>query len=195
MEEIWRDIKNYEGLYQISNYGRVKSLERIDNYNRSRKEKILKPKIDRYGYACVSLFKEEKEKTFKVHRLVAQAFLPNPHNYTEVNHKIEEDKTNNFVYVNEDGTVDLEKSNIEWCTASYNVNYGTRNERVAVKLTNGKCSKPVLQIDKATNEIIAEFPSIREIQRKLGFSHAHISKCCLKKPRYNTAYGYKWQFK
>ena len=114
--EIWRDIKGYEGIYQISNKGRVKSL----NYRRTGKEKILKPGKTKPGYLCISLYKKgEKCKCFSIHRLVAQAFLPNPDNLPIVNHK-DENKLNNNV------------ENLEWCNSEYNLNYGNRNERVNI---------------------------------------------------------------
>ena len=113
MNEEWRDIKEYEGKYQVSNLGRVKSL----NYNNTKKEKILKSRNNR-GYLCVTLYKEGKSKTCKVHRLVAQAFIENSNNYLEVNHK-DENKTNNCV------------ENLEWCTRKYNNSYGTRNKKAS----------------------------------------------------------------
>ena len=113
MEE-WRDIKGYEGLYQVSSLGRVKSLkDSHDNY----REKILKPGNVR-GYLHVNLYKDTKRKTYRIHRLVAEAFISNPNNYEEVNHK-DEDKTNNCV------------SNLEWCTREYNMSYGTINKRIS----------------------------------------------------------------
>lgn len=206
-KELWRDVKGYEGLYQISNKGRVKSLERIDYGNRHIKERILKPETDKGGYLRVQLFKDGKGKKFLVHRLLAMAFIPNTDNLPQVNHK-DENKTNNFVYINENGTVDLDKSNIEFCTAAYNTNYGTRNKRagekqkgkfvseeirkkIGAKMTNGKLSKPLLQINKDTNEVIAEFPSVREVQRQLGFSSGSISSCCNGKRK--TYKGFKWR--
>lgn len=173
MEEKWKDILGYEGLYQISNLGRVKSLERTDSLNRIVEEKILKPRKDKGGYLMVNLSKDGKLKTFKVHRLVALHFLPNPNNYTEVNH-IDENKENNAV------------SNLEWCDRKYNINYGT-----ALKRSAEKQSKQVIQYDLEGNEI-ARFPSTIEIERQYGFSHRHIGKCCLGK--YKTAYHYKWQY-
>ena len=178
MEEIWKEIVGYDGLYQISNLGRVKSL----GNNKTKKEKILKSSVDGDGYLFVKLYKNRKFKSFIVHRLVAEAFIQNPNNLPQVNHK-DENKQNNCV------------QNLEWCTVKYNVNYGTRNKRVAEKSTNGKLSKPVLQIDKTTNEVIAEFPSTNEVERQLGFANTHISKCCKNKPHHNTAYGYKWKYK
>lgn len=111
--EIWKPIKKYEGLYEISSLGRVKSL----NYNHTGKSKILKPAL-RGGYLAVSLFKNNNLKTFPIHRLVAIAFIPNPNNFSQVNHKNEQ-KTQNYV------------TNLEWCTQKYNVNYGTRSKRVS----------------------------------------------------------------
>lgn len=187
MEEIWKDIKGYEGLYQISNWGRVKSLERIDKSNHLLKETIKKQQTNEKGYLKVDFYKDKKKKSYKVHRLVAMAFLPNPNNLPEVNHK-DENKQNNFVYINEDGTVDLEKSNIEWCDHKYNINYGTARERMVEK-----CSKTVIQIDKNTNEIIREFPSTKEVQRQFGYDNGHISACC--RGKYKTAYNYIWRYK
>ena len=170
--EIWEDIEGYEGIYQVSSLGKVKSL----NFNHTKKEKILKLMSDRYGYLRVDLCKEGKRKTYKVHRLVAQAFIPNPENKPEVNHK-DEDKTNNKV------------ENLEWMTCKENINYGTRTERSGKSQTNDKKrSKPIYGINVKTNEKI-EFPSTREAQRN-GFNHSHIVNCL--KGRLKTHKGYKW---
>ena len=171
MQEIWKDIRDYEGLYQISNIGNVKSL----NYKQTGREKILKPSVDKDGYLFVCLCKNRKVKPFKVHRLVAQAFISNPNNYPQVNHKNE---------IKDDNRLE----NLEWCDAKYNVNYGTIKERTAEKL-----SKPVLKIDPISNEIVAEFPSIKEVERQLGYKQGNISKCC--KGNRNTCGGYKWRYK
>ena len=168
--EKWKDIEGYEGLYQVSNMGRVKSL----NYNRTGEEKILKSRKDRGGYLRVSLSKEGKVKTFKVHRLVAQAFIPNPNNLPQVNHK-DEDKQNNCV------------ENLEWCNRSYNCNYGSRNERMAKSK-----SIPILQFSK-TGEFIRKWDSAMQVERELGFNHGSISKC-LKGKKYKLVGGYKWRY-
>ena len=126
MEEIWKDKKDYEGLYQVSNLGRAKSL--INNKGQYR-EKILKHNI-RNGYPSVTLCKNKKLKSFTIHRLVAEAFIPNPNNLPCVNHK-DENRLNNFF------------NNLEWCTYSYNINYGTGLKRRSITQ-----SKPVLQYDK-----------------------------------------------
>ena len=166
MNEEWRDIKGYEGLYQVSNLGRVRSLN-------CRGHKgcigILTPRLDGKGYEMVALYKEGKARNTKVHRLVAQAFIPNPNNYPQVNHK-DEDKTNNNV------------DNLEWCTNEYNHNYGTRNERVAKSL-----SKKVICI--TTGEI---FNSMREACRKYDINTGRMTECCQGKRK--TAGGYKWEY-
>ena len=121
--EIWKDVVYFEGLYQVSNLGRVKSL----NYSRTGREKVLKPSKTN-GYLQVYLYKEGKSKRFSIHRLVAFAFIPNPNNLPIVNHK-DEDKSNNCV------------DNLEWCTVAYNNNYGTKNQRQAESLKGFKHSE------------------------------------------------------
>ena len=126
--EIFKPIKGYEGLYEVSNLGRVKSLPK---YHRNRfsgyteKEKILKSRIDSYGYQMVMLCKDKKQKNYLVHRLVTNAFLENPYNYDSINHK-DENKLNNCV------------ENLEFCNRKYNNNYGTRNKRISNTLKNKK---------------------------------------------------------
>lgn len=124
--EIWKDIVGYENLYQVSNLGRIKSVERKSktkgNSYRTLKERILKPAIVHNGYERVCLFKDKKGKCYRVNRLVAEAFIKNPNNLTQVNHK-DENKLNNRV------------DNLEWCSASYNINYGDRNNKVAKKVS------------------------------------------------------------
>ena len=111
MSEIWKDIPNYENLYQISNYGRVRSL-----HNRYKNKLYLKPCATSKGYLSVSLCKDHTQKAFNIHRLVAEAFIPNPKNLPCINH-IDENKENNIF------------SNLEWCTYQYNNTYGHRLER------------------------------------------------------------------
>ena len=166
MIEIWKDIEGYEGLYQVSNLGRVKSLW-------FGKEKILKGGKDSSGYIFVVLSKEGKIKYFQIHRLVASAFLDNSNNLPCINH-INEDKTNNRV------------ENLEWCTYQYNNNYGTHNERMAKTK-----SIPILQFSKEDN-FIRKWESATQVERELNFNEGNINKCC--KGKQKSAYDYKWHY-
>ena len=168
MEEIWRDIKGYEGYYQVSNIGSVKSLERTVRNGRGYKiipEKILEGYDNGNGYLYVKLCKEGKRNQYRINRLVAMAFIPNPNNLPEVNHKDENPKNN---------CVD----NLEWCTRQYNVEYSK--------------AKAVIGINKVSG-LIVEFPSAHEAERTLGINNSHIIACC-KGKRYKSAGGYYWQY-
>lgn len=180
--EIWKDIKDYEGLYQVSNMGRVKSL----NFHRTGKEKVLKPIPNIHGYLYVHLCYKIKTKAYKVHRLVAEAFLPNPDNLPEVNHK-SEIKSQNYVWVNEDGTIDPEKSNLEWCSKTYNCNYGTRVQRI-----KDKKSKSVKQLT-LNGELIHIWKSAEETNKK-GFNKKCVTFCCLNSDKQMTHMGFKWEY-
>ena len=190
MLEIWRtavyDGEIYEGLYKISNLGKILSLD----YNHTGKPGLMTPVDNGCGYLQVHLSKNRKKKWCLVHRMVAFAFLDNPENLPEVNHK-NEDKTNNFVFLNEDGSVDKEKSNLEWKTPKENSNHGTRNERIVKALTNGKMSKRVLQLS-LSGELIREWPSVGECGRN-GFNKGHVSACCRGKEK--TYKGFQWKYK
>ena len=187
--EIWRTAVSdgilYEGLYKVSNWGRILSL----NYRNTGKAELMEPSERKDGYSQVGLSKNGKTKNCLVHRLVAETFLPNPEGKPQVNHKIEgkKGKKINIVIFNEDGTVNKERTTIEWCTQEYNHNYGTINERAAKAK-----SKPVLQLS-LSGELIREWPSTREIERQLGFDHGAVAKCCNGKlPHYK---GYIWKYK
>jgi len=185
--EIWKtavyDGEIYEGLYKVSNLGKILSL----NYKNTGKPDLMNPSTSTDGYLKVNLRKNGEMKTCLVHRLVAEAFLENPENLPEVNHK-DEDKTNNFVFLNEDGTVNKEKSNLEWKSPKDNCNHGTRNERIAKANTNGIRSKRVLQLS-LSGELIREWESTNECGRN-GFNQSAVAKCCRgEKPQYK---GFKW---
>ena len=174
MKELWRDIKGYKGYYQVSNLGRIKSLERkckTSKGERTVPEKIKKLGNDKNKYKIITLYKQGTNKTFKVHRLVAEAFIPNVNNLSQVNHK-DENKSNNCL------------QNLEWCDASYNTNYGTRNEKVSNKL-----KKPILQFDLDGN-FIREWLSATDVGREVK---GRICNCL--KGRYKTACGYIWKYK
>ena len=183
MEEIWKPIDGYPN-YCVSNKGNVKSL----NYHRTGKEKVLKFGTNKKGYLYVGICKNRKMKVFTVHRLVAGAFpeiCGELFEGCEVDH-IDTNKENNNA------------DNLRCVTPRENTNNPLtkihKSEAQKGKF-NTKCSKPVLQIDKITNEVIAEFPSVNEVQRQLGFNAGHISACCLKKPHRNTAYKFIWKYK
>ena len=170
-KEYWKPVVGFEGLYEVSNWGKVKSL----NYNHTGKEKILKPKTDRYGYLRVCLHKSSKRYYKTIHRLVAEAFLPNDDLFkTDINHK-DENKENNHV------------DNLEWCNAQYNNNYGTRIER-AVKLY----SKAVLQYS-FDGTLIKEWQSSFQVKQQLGFDNSAIAKCC--NGKFKQMYGFIWRYK
>lgn len=157
LEEVWRDITEYEGFYQVSTLGRVKN---------SRSGRILKGRKTRNGYLKVDLCKNGKPKSYLVHRLVAQAFIPNPQNKPEVNH-IDEDKENNYV------------ENLEWCTAKENINYGTRTLRI---------SKPIICVETGI-----EYCGVRECARQIGLNQSNITKVL--KGKYKTTGGYTFKYK
>lgn len=179
LKEIWKDIKGFEG-YQVSNLGRVKSLERIDALGRRVKEKFLKPLITRNGYYLIGLYKNSIQKFYYVHRFVWEAFNGQiPEGY-EVNH-INEIKSDNRL------------SNLNLMTHKENMNYGSRTERCAEVLKNRKDqSKSVLQFD-LNNNLVKEYPSTKQVERELGFSYQNICACC--KGKQKTAYNYKWKYK
>ena len=164
MKEIWKDIEGYEGFYQVSNFGKVRSLI-------NKQIKILKTRVHPNGYELINL----KGKTFRLHYLVAKTFLENPKKYKEINHK-DENKLNNRV------------DNLEWCNRKYNCNYGSLPEKVGKRF-----SKKILLIDvNSKYKSICPFPSAMEAERIMGIDHSSIIKCC--KGKIKTAGGYVWRY-
>lgn len=171
--EIWKQVKGFEGLYEVSNLGNVRSL----NYHNWGIVKNLTPTADKFGYLRVCLSKNDRQYNGIVYRMVAQAFIENPDNFPQINH-INEDKSDNRV------------ENLEWCDCLYNNNHGTRNNRISQSKRNTKCKK-VIQMDLDGN-VLREWVSLNEVMRVLGFNAAFVARCCHGvKP---TAYGYKWQY-
>lgn len=177
MEE-WRDIEGYEGLYQVSNEGRVKSLDKyVDNRWGTKqfvKGKVL-TNVKTQGYWYVGLNKNGKYKRHRIHRLVAEAFIPNPNNLLEVNHK-DENPDNNTV------------ENLEWCDHSYNINYGTRNKRVGHHFLKKVCKMDLNGL------ILKIYASLTEASNDNNLSISRISDCCNNKPHCLTGGGFKWSF-
>jgi hypothetical protein len=175
--EEWKPIVGYEGLYEVSSMGRVKSLKRTittkDGRTREVEEKLLAQGLSG-GYLYVTLSDHGKWRAFPVHRLVATAFIPNPENLRDVNHK-DEVKTNNSV------------DNLEWMSHKDNLNYGTYKERMSLAV-----SKPVSQIDKKTGVIIAIYPGQKKAGEETGVNSSCISAACLGKRK--SAGGYYWSF-
>ena len=174
MQEIWKDIKGYEGKYQVSNLGNVKAV----HYHNGGKEKLLKRGNTR-GYLTVVLCKNGQMKTYRVHRLVAETFISNPNNLPCVNHKDENTLNNNA-------------NNLEWCTEKYNNNYGTKKARISETLRQNNLGKPILQYDLRGN-FIKQWKNAREIERVLGISNGNICSCC-KGNRRSTG-GYLWRYR
>ena len=199
MKEIWKNIEGYEG-YQVSNLGRVRSLDRIDSNNHPLNGVILKPYISNSGYLLVGLYKQQKRDRKLLHRLVAEAFIPNPENKPEIDH-INTIKTDNTVFLNEDGSINYEKTNLRWVTKKENMNNPLTKTKMQInarKHSKGKygkenpASKPIIQYDKDSN-FIKEWNCITDVERKMGYSVSNISSCLRGKS--NTAYGYIWKYK
>lgn len=180
--EIWKDIPEYEGLYQVSNCGNVRSLShKVSCWNgfkmviKNHSGKMLTPQADKLGYLRVRLSKNGHMKSYLVHRLVAEAFILNIKDELLINHK-DENPRNNHV------------SNLEWCSVIYNNNYGTRNIRMGNTMSNIK-KKPVYCIETNTY-----YPSSLDAQIATGIKGSQISSCCNKRRYFNTAGGYHWKY-
>lgn len=174
VQEIWKDVRGYEGLYQVSNLGRVRSFFNKSKSLRERGGLLLQQNVQ--GYMMVTLYdgKHNHKKTM-VHRIVAEAFIPNtnPSELLYVNHK-DENTTNNNVF------------NLEWCTHAYNINYGTRNERCARKQYR-KVAKYSLD-----GKYIKTYDSFHEASVDNHISWGHISQVCTGKR--HKAGGFKWKY-
>ena len=174
MKEIWKDIIGYEGLYHVSNYGRVKSL----NYRHTGKEKILKAFISGDGHLSVYLYKNGVGKSCLVHRIVAEAFLPNPDNKSIVHHKDHNHQNNNIV-------------NLVWLTHEEHAAEHPERYEAANEAARKACSKHINQFTK-DGLFVRTWYSAMDIERELGYSNQNIIACC--KVKRKTAYGYIWKY-
>lgn len=188
--EIWKPIKGFEGLYEISNTGLVKSLRREVPNNGGIsivKEKILKPQKEKNGYLRIGLNKRNKKYMFLIHRLIAESFIPNVNNYAEINHK-DGNKSNNNV------------DNLEWCSRSYNIKHSYINKlrntdinRKNAKKMIEKNKRKVVQKDLNGN-MINIFDSIKEAGELTNIDKTNICSVCKHKGYYKTAGGYIWEY-
>lgn len=180
-KEIWRAIKGYEDLYEVSNLGRVKSLSKFHCTSKNHsslgywsKEKILKPIKNYRGALRVILVINGKKSAFYIHRLVAEAFIPNPDNLSQVNHKDENVKNNKV-------------DNLEWCTAQYNSNYGNRNNKILKHI-----KKPILQYN-LDGKFIKEYESITQANKETHIPISSISACCVGQRKKTNGYIFKFK--
>ena len=156
-----KDIQGYEGVYAVTSCGKVYSYK---------SKKFLSLGKRRDGYLQITLHKNDKQKTYRVHRLVAEAYLPNPEGLPQVNHK-DENKENNAL------------PNLEWCDQKYNMNYGSRNEKAGKAL-----SKPVFCV-----ELNKTFDGVRAAARELGLDQSRIGKCCTGKQKTTGGFHFRYQ--
>ena len=171
--ENWRPVKGFEGKYEVSDKGNVKSL----NYNKTGRERMMRQQNDKDGYKRIGLFNGKRQVHIFVHRLVAEAFIDNPNNYSEINH-LDEDITNNSA------------ENLEWCSHLYNMNYGTRTIRASSKQVNRHGSKAVEQYDENMN-LVGTYPSTKEAMRQTGINNFGISASCKKGCK---CHGFYWRY-
>lgn len=183
IEEVWKDVPNFEGYYQVSNYGRVKSL----NYNKTKKERIMSLGKNKDGYLFIQLSKKGKTKTFRINRLVYETFIGSLPKWDakakadermEVNH-IDENRANNCVW------------NLELVTTRQNINHGNHNKKISESHINGADSKKVFQYDMHGN-LIKTWPSVSECGRA-GYNFGNVASCCRGERKSHK--GFIWSYK
>lgn len=181
--EIWKDIKGWEGYYQVSNLGNVRSLDRAITQSNGKvvvwKGRLLRQRKNELGYKFVGLRKDYKRKTMRVHRLVAMAFIPNPNNLPQINHK-DVNPSNNRV------------DNLEWCSQLYNNMYDNANIKRGISRKENYTGTPVLMFSK-DGKLLRKFDGLRYAEEFVGCGRTgHISDCANGKRK--TAYGYIWRY-
>lgn len=183
-EEIWKDIKGYEGMYAVSTHGRVKVYAHTTTNSFGVdcpfRERIMKPRVSSNGYYYVGLGRTKNREQVAIHRLVAQTFIPNPLNKPQVNH-IDADKHNNNV------------ENLEWVTISENLKHCYKLGLNSWNPKKGNPMIPVLKLDMFTGNAIERFPSIADAQRSVNkYGKSAIRHCCI--GRIKSAYGFRWVY-
>ena len=182
MEKQWKQIPGYEGLYEVSEDGDVRSVAQFTRFHNIRTRKTprrLRPFKTRDGYMRFTLSNRGVARHMSAHRIVALAFIPNDEGLPQINHK-DENPLNNKV------------SNLEWCTGKQNCNYGQHRQRISQRLKfKHHLAKPVARLDDDGN-IIETYPSCNEAARRMGVRSENISRCCI--GRYKRVCGYKWQY-
>lgn len=190
-KEEWKSITDWE-FYEVSNYGRVRSIDKVvkskSGSTALKKGKLRTLTLDKDGYYGILLYDGKRKKRFLIHRLVAQAFLPNPLGLPQINHK-DEVKTNNSV------------ENLEWCDCSYNINYGTRNERVGKKLKDSNSTARQVVQKTLTGDVVKVWRSVKSVKEG-GFKVSGVMKACQgyemspngKKWNFTQHKGYKWEY-
>lgn len=171
--EQWKPIPGYEGRYEVSDLGRVRSLDHVLPNGHFYKGQIIAPRKNNGGYMLVNLSRSNNIRTFSLHKLVALVFVDNPNQLSQVNH-INEDKTDNRA------------DNLEWCTASYNTSYGHRNDTMINHRKKAVCQLTM------SGEVVEIFPILNEAARRTGVNAAHICDVC--KGKRNRAGGYIWKY-
>ena len=179
MKEVWKDIEGVEGIYQVSNFGNVLSL----NYKNHGYSRQLVPKCNNSGRLWVELFKEGKRKPMLIHRLVAMAFIPNPNKFEQINHKDENAKNNRV-------------ENLEWCTQKYNIQYYLDRHpgKPKVNYSSNYKKRMSLKVNQYTREgkLIKTWENSRQVAVEKGWSDWSVSECCRNKRK--SAYGFIWQY-
>ena len=184
--EIWKPVVGYEGLYEVSNLGKVKAIK----WHRGEEEKEMRPYTTYKGYLRLRLTKNGKGKQFQIHRLVAEAFIPNPENKPYIDH-INTDRTDNTVWLNEDGSINYEKTNLRWATNKENCNNPISKQNYS-KSNKGKTAVPILQFDKNMN-FIKKWESMADAETSLGIK-SRLSEYCGNKYGRKTAGGFIWRY-
>ena len=168
MEEVWKDVPGYEGLYKVSNTGKVMSLQTVGLFGKNNNGRLMTLRTDKFGYKFVFMSKDGKKKRGSVHRLVALAFIPNPDNLPQVNHKDEVRDNNNA-------------DNLEWCTVTYNNNYGNRRLKASNSISGERNGRAILTEEKVLEIRRTYIPGDKEfckrrLAEKYGVTYETITR-------------------